>query len=82
MWGGFNAQGGFALRLWTSTPKMNAEEWVEHVPALKRAASQAGAGHGLSCCICVFGSIIIFWSLSFRNVCELRCWLQEAEDVV
>ena len=53
LWGGFNAQGGLCLRLWTNTAKMNADEWMEHVPALTRAASQAGAGHGLSCCICV-----------------------------
>ena len=49
MWGGFNAQGGFALRLWTPKSKMQKEEWMEHVPALKRAAAQAGASHCLSC---------------------------------
>ena len=49
LWGGFSAQGGFALKLWTPTPKMNQEEWMEYVPALKRAAAQAGAGHALSC---------------------------------
>ena len=54
-WGGFNAQGGFALKLWTLKAKMTKEDWKEHVPALKRAAAQAGAGHGLSCFTCVFG---------------------------
>ena len=61
LWGGFNAQGGFALKLWTSTLKIKAEEWMEHVPALKRAAAQAGAGHGLSCCTCVFGLDSLLW---------------------
>ena len=42
-WGGFNAEGGFALRLWTPTAKMKKEDWSYHVPALKRAAAQAGA---------------------------------------
>ena len=51
-----------------NTAKMNADERMEHVPALKRAASQAGAGHGLSCCICVFGCTINFWNLCSRNV--------------
>ena len=55
LWGGFNAQGGFALKLWTPTAKMTKEDWKEHVPALKRAAAQAGAGHGLSYFTCVFG---------------------------
>ena len=56
MWGGFNAQGGFALRLWTPTSKMKKEEWMEHVPALKRAAAQAGASHCLSCHTCKFSN--------------------------
>ena len=47
-WGGFNAEGGFALRLWTPTAKMKKEDWSYHVPALKRAAAQAGASHALS----------------------------------
>ena len=46
--GGFNAKGGFALRLWTPKPKMKSEEWKQHVPVLKWAADQAGAGHVLS----------------------------------
>ena len=41
MWGGFSVRGGFALKLWTPTPKMSQEKWKEYVPALKRAASQA-----------------------------------------
>ena len=43
-WGGMSAAGGVALRLWTPTPKMKKEAWVQYVPALKRAASQADAG--------------------------------------
>ena len=43
LWGGFNVHGGFALKLWTKTPKMKKEHWAEHVPALKRAASEANA---------------------------------------
>ena len=35
---------------------------------LKKAASQAGAGHALSCCTCVFGYTIIFWSLCSMNL--------------
>ena len=61
LWGGFNAQGGFALKLWTPRAKMTKEDWKEHVPALKRAAAQAGAGHGLSCCTCVFGLDRLLW---------------------
>ena len=41
MWGGFNVKGGFALKLWTDKPKMTNDQWAAHVPALKRAASQA-----------------------------------------
>jgi len=41
LWGGFSVQGGFALKLWTPRAKMTKEEWAAHVPALKRAASQA-----------------------------------------
>ena len=41
LWGGFNVHGGFALKLWTSRAKMNKDEWATHLPALKRAASQA-----------------------------------------
>ena len=48
LWGGFNVAGGFALRLWTPTPKMEKEAWAEYVPALKRAASQAGNSEDLS----------------------------------
>ena len=33
---------------------MQKEEWMEHVPALKRAAAQAGASHCLSCHTCKF----------------------------
>ena len=41
LWGGFNVKGGFALKLWTGNPKMTNDQWAAHVPALKRAASQA-----------------------------------------
>ena len=41
LWGGFSVQGGFALKLWTPRAKMTREEWAAHVPALKKAASQA-----------------------------------------
>ena len=41
LWGGFNVQGGFALKLWTPTAKLTQEEWAAHVPALKKAATQA-----------------------------------------
>ena len=41
LWGGFNVKGGFALKLWTDKPKMTNDQWAAHVPALKRAASQA-----------------------------------------
>ena len=54
LWGGFSVRGGFTLKLWTATPKMDQEAWKEHVPALKRAASQANNSHTLSCCICVW----------------------------
>lgn len=69
LWGGFNAQGGFALRLWTPKAKMQKEEWKEHVPALKRAAATAGAGRILSCCcICLVGSgTISVYSLLLRS---------------
>ena len=48
LWGGFNVKGGFALKLWTEKPKMKKEQWAAHVPALKRAASQAKNCHNLS----------------------------------
>ena len=41
LWGGFNVHGGFALKLWTEKAKMTKEQWAAHLPALKRAASQA-----------------------------------------
>ena len=41
LWGGFSVHGGFALKLWTERSKMTKEEWATHVPALKRAASEA-----------------------------------------
>ena len=41
LWGGFDVNGGFALKLWTDKPKMTKEQWVTHLPELKRAASQA-----------------------------------------
>ena len=41
LWGGFSVHGGFALKLWTEKPKMDKEAWAAHLPALKRAASQA-----------------------------------------
>ena len=51
---------------------MTAEEWMEYVPALKKAAAQAGAGHALSCCACVFGSVIIFWNLCSRDLLLIK----------
>ena len=44
LWGGFSAHGGFALKLWTPKAKMKQQEWAAHVPALKKAASQANTG--------------------------------------
>ena len=44
LWGGFNVQGGFALKLWTPKAKMDKEAWAAHIPALKRAASQSNTG--------------------------------------
>ena len=41
LWGGFNVKGGFALKLWTEKAKMTKDQWATHLPALKRAASQA-----------------------------------------
>ena len=41
LWGGFSVHGGFALKLWIEKPKMDKEAWAGHLPALKRAASQA-----------------------------------------
>ena len=67
LWGGFNAQGGFALKLWTPKAKMTKEDWKEHIPALKRAAALAGAGHGLSCCTVVFGLDKLLWTLHFTE---------------
>ena len=49
LWGGFNAAGGFALKLWTPKPKMTQDEWKAHVPALKRAAATAKNCLDLSC---------------------------------
>ena len=49
LWGGFSVNGGFALKLWTEKPKMTKDQWAAHVPALKRAASQANNCHNLSC---------------------------------
>jgi len=50
LWGGFTGEGQFALRLWTQRPKQKKEEWAQHIPALKRAASShssSGAGKKL-----------------------------------
>ena len=41
LWGGFNVHGGFALKLRTEKAKMTKDQWAAHLPALKRAASQA-----------------------------------------
>ena len=49
LWGGFSVHGGFALKLWTEKAKMTKEQWAAHLPALKRAASQANNCHNLSC---------------------------------
>ena len=43
LWSGFGVHGGFVFKLWTKTPKMKKEQWAEHVPALKRAASEANS---------------------------------------
>ena len=38
LWGGFTGHGKFTLREWTARPKMTKEDWVQHLPAMKRAA--------------------------------------------
>ena len=42
LWGGFTGGGRFTLRLWTPKAKMTKAEWVERIPALKRAIDIAG----------------------------------------
>ena len=38
LWGGFTGHGKFTLREWTPRPKMTKGDWVQHLPAVKRAA--------------------------------------------
>ena len=42
LWGGFTGGGRFTLRMWTPKAKMTKAEWVERIPALKRAIDSAG----------------------------------------
>ena len=38
LWGGFTGDGKFTLREWAPRPKMTKADWVQHLPAVKRAA--------------------------------------------
>ena len=38
LWGGFTGDGKFTLHEWAPRPKMTKADWVQHLPAVKRAA--------------------------------------------
>ena len=44
LWGGFTGGGSFTLREWTPRAKMTKADWVERLPAVKRAADTTEAG--------------------------------------
>ena len=46
LWGGFNGQGQFRLKLWTDTPKLDKSSWAHHIATgVKRAASGRWVWH-------------------------------------
>ena len=52
------------LKLWTERAKMTADQWAVHVPALKRAASQANHCQNLS------------WQTTHNNLVSMMLWDQ------
>ena len=72
LWGGFSVHGGFTLKLWTPTSKMNKEVWKGYVPELKKAAAQANNSHNLSCSIRVWQNVVVIGDMLYSFQFLLR----------
>ena len=69
LWGGFCGSGEFAMRIWIAKAKMTKAEWSQHVPALKRAASQAGSSVDLSGSKTKASCLFVGWMVIFVFGC-------------
>ena len=46
LWGGFTGDGHFAMRIWTARSKLTKEEWAQHLPEIRKAATRSAYSGG------------------------------------